>query len=232
MIVFVLLSLIRLQVRDVVRRVIDEYGMFGLLLMENAGRGCVDVLLEAGAEGPVAIVCGKGNNGGDGFVIARHLDNRGIPVRVLLMADADTLTGDARANFDILTRVGVPIEHFPAFRQTTDAERVDHALAGADWVIDALLGTGATGDPRPPVDDVIYRLNQHPASKLAIDLPSGLDCDTGEPGQPTFNADHTCTFVAMKPGLTASAGRELAGIIHVVDIGVPRKVIQNIRADS
>src|SRR5213596_202481 len=92
----------RAEVRDIDRRAIDEYGMSGLVLMENAGRGCADVLCQIGCRGPVAVVCGKGNNAGDGFVIARHLDLRGVPVKVVLLGPPAELRGDAAANYAIL----------------------------------------------------------------------------------------------------------------------------------
>ena len=147
--------------------------------MENAGRGVADVLCRLGIAGPVVICCGKGNNAGDGFVIARHLDLRGHPVRVLLWAKPEELTGDAATNFHILAKTDVPIEVFG-----DDARCDAHCRSlcdGAAWIVDALLGTGARGEPRPPFDAVIDQLNAAAAPKLAIDLPSGLDCDTGHP---------------------------------------------------
>src|SRR5437773_11086256 len=99
----------RSEVREVDRRAIDELGMSGLVLMENAGRGCVDVLCRVGCRGPVVVVCGKGNNAGDGFVIARHLDLRGVRVKVLLLGPPDELRGDAAANYTIMQRSGLQI---------------------------------------------------------------------------------------------------------------------------
>src|SRR5438445_1335741 len=105
-------SLTRAEVREVDRRAIDEYGMSGLVLMENAGRGCADVLCQIGCRGPVAVVCGKGNNAGDGFVIARHLDLRGVPVRVVLLGAPAELRGDAAANYTVLAHCGLAIADF------------------------------------------------------------------------------------------------------------------------
>ena len=105
-------TLTREQSQSIDRRAIDEYGIPGLVLMENAGRGAADVLEELGIAGPVAICCGKGNNAGDGFVIARHLDLRGRAVKVLIWADAVELTGDAGVNFRIVEKAGIPIESF------------------------------------------------------------------------------------------------------------------------
>lgn len=101
-------------------------------------------------------------------------------------------------------------------------------LDGTEWIVDALLGTGAKGNPRPPLDEFIEQLNAFPAHRLAIDLPSGLDADTGLPGQPTFRADHTCTFVARKRGFSAPASQEFVGLVHVLDIGAPRRLVDEV----
>jgi NAD(P)H-hydrate epimerase len=214
----------RSLVREVDRRAIEDYGMSGLVLMENAGRGCTDTLCSLGIAGPVVICAGKGNNAGDGFVIARHLDLRGHDVRVVLLGRPEELQGDAATNFRILQRCDVPICVLAEF----DAPQLQAALAAADWIVDALLGTGARGEPRPPLDRVLDLLNAHPARKLAVDLPSGLDCDTGQPARHTFRADHTCTFVAAKPGFAAPAAQDFVGRVHVLDIGVPRKLLEEV----
>jgi NAD(P)H-hydrate epimerase len=219
-----LLYLNREQVREVDRRAIDEYGMSGLVLMENAGRGCTDTLCELGIAGSVIICAGKGNNAGDGFVIARHLDLRGHDVRVLLFGRPEELQGDAEANYRILCQCDLPLRVLLPF----DEGQLAAELTDADWIVDALLGTGARGEPRPPLDRVLELLNAHPARKLAIDLPSGLDCDTGQPARGTFRADHTCTFVAAKPGFAAAAARPYVGQLHVLDIGVPRKLLAEV----
>ncbi len=220
--------LTRQQIREVDRRAIEEYGISGLVLMENAGRGCVDTLCQLGVSGPVVIVCGRGNNAGDGFVIARHLELRGCEVRVILFGDPADLRGDAAANFVILTRCEVPVRVVTAANDTGwEAE-----LTGAQWLVDALLGTGTRGPPRPPLDQVIQRLNQQPARRMAVDLPSGLDCDTGEPAPTTFRADHTCTFVAPKTGFASPAAAKYLGQVHVLDIGAPRKLIAQVLATA
>lgn len=213
--------LTREQVRSIDRKAIEDFGMSGLVLMENAGRGCADELCELGIRGKVVIVCGRGNNGGDGFVIARHLESRGIVVRVVLAAEPDELRGDAAANYAILQQAGFTI---------VTADKLTEELTGADWIVDALLGTGATGDPRQPIANAIETLNASGARKLAIDLPSGLDCDTGIPGHPTFRADHTCTFVAPKVGFANPAANEYLGTVSVHDIGVPRKLLEEFRS--
>ena len=153
------------------------------------------------------IGCGGGNNGGDGFVLARHLHLRGHAVRLVLCSDPGHLRGDAAHNFRIVEKAG--ISKTVLSRDASPAELAD-CLGGADWLVDALLGT-ERGGPRPPIDRLIAALNAHPARKLAVDLPSGLDCDSGQPATPTVCADHTCTFVATKRGFLAAAARPISG---------------------
>jgi NAD(P)H-hydrate epimerase len=222
-------TLNRRQSQEVDRRAVAEYGMAALVLMENAGRGVVDTLCQIGIASPVVICCGRGNNGGDGFVIARHLDLRRAQVRVGLWCDPAALQGDAAANYAILARSSVPID---VFTGPHDVARLTTMLDGAAWIVDALLGTGSHGDPRSPLDDVIDQLNAHPAPKLAVDIPSGLDCDTGAASRHTIRAAHTCTFVAQKPGFLQAGARMFTGEIHVLDIGAPRKLIDDCLASA
>jgi len=209
------------------RRAAEEYGLGGLVLMENAGRGVADRLEALGISGPVVICCGKGNNAGDGFVIARHLDLRGYEVRVLVWAEADELTGDAGVNFRVLQKMSLSLV---LFGKGHDAAQLDAALAGAAWIVDALLGTGARGEPRAPLDAVIDQLNASPVPKLAVDLPSGLDCDTGEAAGHTIRAAHTCTFLAPKLGFLAPGAERYTGQVHVLDIGAPRRLVEDVLA--
>jgi NAD(P)H-hydrate epimerase len=220
-------TLNRRQSRRLDALAIEQYGMTGLVLMENAGRGVADTLCRLGISGKVVICCGRGNNAGDGFVLARHLDLRRHDVRVLLWADPSELTGDAGANYHILEHAGVPIVPMGA---QADASRLDQELAGSAWLVDALLGTGARGEPRPPLDVVIDRMNAAAAPILAIDVPSGLDCDTGEPARHTIRAAHTCTFAAAKPGFFVPEAELYVGCLHVLDIGVPRKLFEDLLA--
>jgi NAD(P)H-hydrate epimerase len=223
-----MLTLTRQQVRELDRRAIEEFGVPGVVLMENAGRGVADTLAGLGARGPVAVCCGKGNNGGDGFVIARHLDLRGIEVRLLVWANRDEITGDAATNLHIVEKSALPLTFFAG----DDAAQVDRQLDSMEWIVDALLGTGATGEPRPPLDAVIDRLNAHSARKLAVDVPSGLDCDTGQAARHTIRASHTCTFVAAKPGFFAPGAERYTGQLHVLDIGAPRRLVEELLSGS
>jgi NAD(P)H-hydrate epimerase len=214
--------LTRDQCRELDRRAMETYGISGLVLMENAGRGVVDVLerlgVERDTERGVVVLCGKGNNAGDGFVIARHLDIRGHTCRVVLLGDATELTGDAATNFAILRKTDVPIVEFDPSLDVSDA----------NWLLDAMLGTGAQGEPRPPLDAAIDWFNSQSCKTLAVDVPSGLDCDTGRPASHTICADHTCTFAAMKTGFTQPAAKKFTGTIHVCDIGTPPKLIAEV----
>ncbi len=209
----------REQARELDRRAVQEYGMASVMLMENAGRGVADTLCRLGIAGPVAVCCGAGNNGGDGFVVARHLDLRGFAVRVLLLADADKLSGDALLNYRVLEKSGVPI-------RAVNNEQLSMELANAACIVDALLGTGARGEPRPPLDAAIDAINAHNSTVIAIDLPSGLDCETGQAAHCTVVAAHTCTFVAAKGGFANPAAARYLGELHVLDIGAPRKLVE------
>jgi NAD(P)H-hydrate epimerase len=217
------LLLSRAEVRELDRRAIEEYGLPGVVLMENAGRGTAELLVGLGIHGRVQVCCGKGNNGGDGFVLARHLDNQGLPLRVLLFADPQELRGDAATNYRVLDRSGVPIAvHAGA---SVPEEQVRGELAGAEWVVDALFGTGLAGPVRPPFDRVIALVNESKAKVLAVDLPSGLDGDTGQPMGPTVQAHHTATMAAWKKGFVEPAARPWLGQVHLIDIGVPRRLL-------
>jgi len=203
----------------------EGYGICGLVLMENAGRGVADTLCRQGVDGPVVICCGKGNNAGDGFVIARHLELRAVETKVLLWADPAELIGDAAVNFRILEKTDVPIELFGAAHDPT---RLTQLLTGAAWIVDALLGTGARGEPRRPLDGVIDTVNAAAPPILAVDLPSGLDCDTGKPSRHSIRAAITCTFLAAKAGFFAPGAEAYTGQLHVLDIGAPHKLIDEV----
>ncbi|MCK6455073.1 MAG: NAD(P)H-hydrate epimerase [Phycisphaerae bacterium] len=218
--------LTRAAVREIDRRAVEEFGVPGLVLMENAGRGAAH-LIQGLLRGPrgarVAIACGGGNNAGDGFVIARHLHNAGIEVELLLAVDPARLSGDAATNCDIVSRMRIPTA--PLWDEAGLAANLPR-LQLAQVVVDALLGTGSSGAPRPPMDRVIRAINQlSAATVVAIDLPSGLDCDTGVPADPTVRANMTITFVAPKVGFAERGAAAYTGKVHVVDIGAPRELL-------
>ncbi|HEY3789506.1 MAG TPA: NAD(P)H-hydrate epimerase [Urbifossiella sp.] len=222
----------REKVRELDHRAIEGFGVPGIVLMENAGRGCAELMMKLNPEKePVGILCGPGNNGGDGFVIARHLDNHGWPVNVNVIARHNRTAGDFDINFDILYTSGIPFHQFrPDYFESSHQEMI---LKGdflkSRWIIDALFGTGLDRPLKPPFDWLVEIVNASQKPVLAVDIPSGLDCDTGEPPGPTIRATHTATFVAHKKGFLNPASRQWAGEIHVIDIGAPRALIDEYR---
>ena len=187
-----------------------ESGEPGIRLMERAGAGLFDALVRRVARGRVAVVCGKGNNGGDGLVAARLLRELGRTVDVLMLAPGDDLRGDARTNFERLP--GDAPEPF-----------TPEALDGVDAIIDAVLGTGFSGEPREPARSAIEAINQarrRGATVIACDVPSGVDASTGEVIGPAVSADVSVTFHAAKPGLWIAPGKDHAGEVEVVPIGI------------
>ena len=223
-------TLNREAVRQLDRRAVEEYSVPSIVLMENAGRGIADRLCMLGIHGRIVICCGPGNNGGDGFVIARHLDLRGYDVEVFAWGCHSFATEglqpsgnrtDAQVNLEIVRRSGLKL------RLLNDVEGFASSLTGSNWVVDALLGTGARGEPRSPFDAVIDAINAAATSVLAVDLPSGLDCDTGQAAKHTICADYTCTFVAAKPGFFAPGAKDFTGEVHVLDIGAPRVLVED-----
>jgi NAD(P)H-hydrate epimerase len=220
--------LTRAQVRDLDRRAIHEFGVPGVVLMENAGRGAAELLARLNSERQrVLILCGPGNNGGDGFVIARHLDARGWPVEVRLFADPAKLSPDAATNLVPIQRSGIPTL---VYRAVT-GQRVDvipvlsEVLNRPCWIVDALFGTGLARPLGVPYDQIVALVNAGGRPVLAVDIPSGLDCDIGEPLGPTIRAAHTATFVAPKAGFRNPNARPWLGEVHVLDIGAPKKLV-------
>lgn len=225
-------SLSRAQSRRYDQLAMGEYGIPGVVLMENAGRGCVDVLAESGLGGPVLILAGTGNNGGDGWVMARHLTNMGFRTAVVLAGDAARIQGDAKVNFQIARKMGVPTRAWDGAESSQALRRIAIEFCEGEpvWIVDALLGTGAVGNPREPYASLIRAANAMAARRMAIDLPSGLDCDTGEPADPTFRADVTCTMVAPKLGFANPAAVGYVGHVCCIDIGAPANLIEEVVA--
>ena len=187
-------------------------GVPGITLMENAGRGAVEALDSLKARGPFAIVCGKGNNAGDGYVIARILHQRGESVAVELVEPPGG--GDAAIAFERMQNAGVKGRPYDG-----DAGALAARLAAAGWIVDALLGTGASGAPRSPIAAAIEAINAAGKPVLAVDLPSGLDADSGAPLGACVRATATATFVAPKVGFSAPGAPSFTGRVFVVDIG-------------
>jgi hydroxyethylthiazole kinase-like uncharacterized protein yjeF len=211
------------EMRRADRRAIEDLGVPGVVLMENAGRGAADLIervLGPARGRRVAVVAGKGNNGGDGFVVARHLAGRGATVEVWLVAAVADVGGDARVNLAILGPAGIALTEV---RGGDGLEALGRALSGADVIVDALLGTGASGAASGPLAGAIEAINRAGRPVVALDLPSGLATDDGtEPG-PVVRADLTVAFGLAKPALYLLPGALRAGRVEVADLGVPRE---------
>jgi NAD(P)H-hydrate epimerase len=232
------LRLTRAQSREIDRIAIEEYGMPSAVLMENAGRGAAEYVLELASDarcleranlGSVAVFCGPGNNGGDGGVVARHLANAGVHVEVFTTESSDVLRGDAALQRRIVERMRIPVHDISSAEALAGAEMV---LARADVLVDALLGTGFQGEMRPKIARVIERLNRLRSERavrvVALDLPSGFDCDSGALARSTVIADLTVTFAARKVGFDAASARAVVGDVRVASIGVPLQILERV----
>ena len=218
----------------------EQYHIPSILLMENAARGITGAVLEAidgDDEARVLIVCGPGNNGGDGLAAARHLHNAGVPVCVLLTGSDTKLAPDTKANLDIVRAMNLPLVHDP----DQPDRAFDSALARLPeptLILDALLGTGVDRGVTAPMSQFIARINAQHAkgcTVFAVDLPSGLDADTGSPalsegGTPgaCVKADMTITLAGLKEGFLADHARAHVGDLIVVDIGAPVELLQSL----
>ncbi len=207
---------------------IREFGLPGRTLMESAGRATAAALrrrLDRNAR--VAVYCGKGNNGGDGFVIARYLSDWGFPVRVVYLGEPGSMSNDAHAQFELLSRLeGGEADRRLILEPFTDGA----APPAADVHVDALLGTGLTKELREPIRTLVDRLNDAPGLKVAVDVPSGLHTDLGRPLGAAFRAEVTYTMGALKTGLLLNEGPDFSGDREVVDIGIPRFALRHAAA--
>lgn len=222
----------RAAVRQLDRRAIEEYGIPSALLMENAGRACADEADEMGAllpgaeDEPVLVLCGPGNNGGDGLVVARTLENRGRRARVVFVGAPEKLEG-AQGDVALMARLWRGLGQEIEFAADASAVRaLAPALARAPLVVDALFGTGLTRALGEPWTELIRLLRSAGRPVLAVDVPSGLDADTGLELGAAVRASVTVTFVARKPGFARALGPEACGRVVVAEIGIPRAFVE------
>jgi hydroxyethylthiazole kinase-like uncharacterized protein yjeF len=208
------------EARALDREASERFGIPSLVLMEHAGRGVARVVSDLREEGPVAVLCGPGNNGGDGYACARFLASWGVPVRVVRCAPAPPAAGDAALEH-ALANAGTPIE---AAADVGDAEIVAQALEGAGAVVDALFGTGLSRPLAEPYPTWIAMLNAARAPRLSVDVPSGLDADDGRALPVAVRADVTAVMAAPKRGLFLGAGPSHAGRVIEIDIGLPAEL--------
>jgi ADP-dependent NAD(P)H-hydrate dehydratase / NAD(P)H-hydrate epimerase len=214
------------QMQELDRKAIETYRIPGIVLMENAGRGAAEVISNAFPDilkKKVAIIAGKGNNGGDGFVIGRHFLNQGIPVKAFLLADPKALRGDAETAFQIFLRMKGEVIPVPSSK---DYQKVKKDLEKFDLLIDSIFGTGLDAEVRGYYREVIDHLNSLQKPIVAVDIPSGLDANTGKPLGTAIRASLTITFGLPKVGHLVSPGINYVGVLKVIDITIPRRLVE------
>lgn len=219
-----MLRLTRAQVREIDRLSIEQYQIPGIVLMENAARVAADVateMLGGARDRQILILCGGGNNGGDGLAVARHLHNRSARISIALTIEPAKYQGDALINWQIVSAMRLPY-------RAADPDEI--ARCGADLLIDAIFGTGLSTPPRDPFSALVEAVDRAARPVLAVDLPSGLDCDTGQPLGTCIRATRTITFVAEKVGFAAPTARPYVGTVTVGDIGCPVELLTKTQA--
>lgn len=214
------------QIRDLDNFAINEAGIPGMILMENAAINISDVVNEKlsalGSGSNIGIICGKGNNGGDGLAAARHLANAGYSITIILLGKPNELSPDSRQNYDILKNLNNPEIAFVNYSGIKDLKYFNKC----DAIIDAILGSGASGELKDPILSIIKELNKINGYKIAIDIPTGLDADKGSGGM-IFNADLTITLAGYKRGLFINDGYKYSGEVVLKGIGIDDRIIEN-----
>jgi NAD(P)H-hydrate epimerase len=217
------IRLTRAQVREVDRLAIEQYHVPGIVLMENASRAAAQealLMLIDFRLRKALILCGGGNNGGDGLAVARHLHNHGVDVTIGLTINPAKYAGDALINWNIVSAMKLSV-----IEATPDAIRASDDVL----VVDAIFGTGLSAPPRDPFPAIVQAVTDTDCPVLAIDVPSGLDCDTGRPlGPASIVADRTITFVAPKAGFASPDAAKYLGKVVVGDIGCPRELFARV----
>ncbi len=213
--------------RQIDRAAIDKHRIPSLELMENAGRGIAERLIleniiDPSTDAKVVVFCGKGNNGGDGFVVGRYLHDAGIDVQLFFIGPVAKLSDDARVNHKRAAEVSVEVEEIKNIR---DIDPILHCT----HIIDAIFGTGFEGAPHRLASELIEHINNLNATVISIDLPSGLNADKGTHEAAVVRAEYTFTLGLPKYGLFLSPGRELSGHVEVVPIGIPEKVVEQFK---
>ncbi len=218
------------EMQAIDKATIERIGLPGVVLMENAGRGVVQAIADLAENDDtalnnlnVAVICGKGNNGGDGFVVARYLLNAGAAVRVYLLGKVDDVKGDARIHLQILQKIEADFREI-----ATENALADVQLKDADVIVDAIFGTGFRGAPHGLAALMIERINAccDTVYIVSVDAPSGVDMSTAQADGPAVRADLTVTMALPKVGHLFEPGRSYTGQLRVVDIGVPPRVIE------
>ncbi len=216
------------QMRALDQAAIHQLGIPGIALMENAGLRVVETIADyfdnrlTGKR--VTIIAGKGNNGGDGLVVARHLYNKQARVKIFLTAGPGELSGDAAVNMGIIEKLDIPVYQL---QEEDDLTRLNVSLLYTDMVVDAMFGTGFHGPPRGRAGQIIQTVNDSRVPVLAVDIPSGLEADTGKIKGPCIRADITVTFALPKLGLLVEPGAGVTGKLVIGDISIPRSLVDS-----
>ncbi len=208
------------QMRAIDRSAVEQGSIPSIVLMENAAIACVEEILKLDNIKSAVIFCGKGNNGGDGFAIARHLFNRGIKITVYLVCGHD-FSGDALINYEIISKLGVEII------ELNSTDMLDLKVSMADVVVDAIFGTGIKGEISGIAADVIEIINKNAKYILSVDIPSGVNSDDGTVSNVCIKADKTVTFAAYKLGMLLYPGASMTGEVVLADISIPQYIIDN-----
>lgn len=219
------------QSRDADKYASETLSIPGVVLMENAGRSIFDAMLKEYAIIPgdmMAVLCGKGNNGGDGYVLARHLANYGCKVTVVICTDEETFAGDTAENFRIIKNLQINTSDLQIIKY--QKETFPSAIGCCKFIVDAMLGTGVKGAIKEPYDSIVNAVNKCSAVKIAADIPTGLDADTGW-GENVFDADLTVTMAAPKKGLFLGRGKNSAGKVAVGQIGIGNEFFKQLGTD-
>lgn len=199
------------EARQLDKIAVEKFSIPSIILMENAGKNTAEIILKEFHPRQVAIFCGGGNNGGDGFVIARHLSNNDVKVKVFTVQKISKYSGDALINLNIIQKIKIPVTYL-------SAQKIK--IPKVDLIVDALLGTGAKGKIREPYKKIIQKINLAKIPIVSVDIPSGIDADTGKKQGIAVKSNLTVTMVAIKKGLRIHDGRKLSGKIIVTDIGL------------
>lgn len=215
------------QMRNIEQLAIEEYGIPGIVLMENAGVEVVkqiENVLGSLHNKRISVFAGTGNNGGDGYVVARHLYNQGAKVKVFLIGSRASVVGDALTNLQVITYMGIDVLEVT---NSHDWDKVKIAMTFTDCLVDALLGTGFAGQLRENMTQVVESINKMNKVTIAIDVPTGVDADTGQIQSVAVKASHTITFALAKQGLLLYPAASYVGELCVADIGVPRLLLND-----
>jgi len=212
------------EIQQMDRQTIESFGIPGRVLMENAGRGATRVLIDQFDDiinKKIGVIAGRGNNGGDGFVIARYLAQKGSDVTVYLLAESPSVKGDAAANLKLLLPLNVPVVEMPD--EQSFLTHKTGMLHQEIW-IDALLGTGLKSDVKGYFKKIIEFINDLSKPIFSVDIPSGLNSDTGQVCGACIRAQATATFAFAKTGHILFPGAEYTGYLEIIDIGIPHHI--------